>query len=73
MPDRTFEVYAAGGLGPNPKLGVKVAEGVAPEKILYYITAMARLFAEHGNYTNRAKARTRYLQTAFGGPDGLRE
>ena len=73
MPDRTFEVYAAGGLGPNPKLGVKVAEGVAPEKILYYITAMARLFAEHGNYTNRAKARTRYLQTAFGDPDGLRE
>ena len=39
-PDGTFDVYSAGGLGNNPQLGVKVAEGVAPEKILYYIKAM---------------------------------
>ena len=36
-PDGTFDVYSAGGLGNNPQFGVKVAEGVAPEKILYYI------------------------------------
>ena len=39
-PDGTFDVYSAGGLGNNPQFGVKVAEGVAPEKILYYIKAM---------------------------------
>ena len=39
-PDGYFDVYSAGGLGNNPQFGVKVAEGVAPEKILYYIKAM---------------------------------
>ena len=39
-PDGKFDVYSAGGLGNNPRFGVKVAEAVAPEKILYYIKAM---------------------------------
>ena len=29
-PDGTFDVYSAGGLGNNPRFGVKVAEGVEP-------------------------------------------
>ena len=61
-PDGKFDVYAAGGLGNNPRMGLKVAESVDPEKILYYVQAMVDTFIAHGNYENRAKARTRYMQ-----------
>ena len=69
-PDGTFDVYSAGGLGNNPKFGVKVAEGVDPSKVLYYIKAMWLTFRAHGNYENRGKARTRYMQDICGGPEG---
>ena len=64
--DGTFDVYSAGGLGNNPKFGVKVAEAVAPEKILYYISAMHETFLAYGNYENRGRARTRYMQDTLG-------
>lgn len=31
-PDGRFDVYSAGGLGPAPCIGIKMAEAVAPEK-----------------------------------------
>ncbi len=65
-PEGTFDVYAAGGLGINPKLGVCVAKGIDPGKILYYIKAMVNTFTTYGNYENRARARTRYLQDTLG-------
>ncbi len=65
-PDHTFDVYAAGGLGIKPSLGVCVAQGAAPEKILYYIKAMVDTFVAHGNYENRSKARTRFMVEALG-------
>ena len=46
-----------------------MAEGVAPDQILYYIKAMWLTFRAYGNYENRAKARTRYMQEALGGPE----
>ena len=64
--DKTFDVYAAGGLGSNPKLGICVADGIAPKKILYYIKAMVNTFTAYGNYENRARARTRYMQYTLG-------
>lgn len=64
--DGTFDVYSAGGLGNNPKMGVLVAEGVEGSKILYYVKAMVKLFVAYGNYENRAKARTRYMQDVLG-------
>lgn len=70
--DETFDVYCAGGLGPNPKLGVKVAEAIEPENIVACIDAMIAIFTKFGNYENRAKARTRYLQDVLG-VDGLKE
>ena len=70
--DGKFDVYSAGGLGNNPRFGVKVAEAVDPNKILYYIKAMWLTFRAHGNYENRGKARTRYMQDACGGPEGYR-
>lgn len=69
-PDGLFDVYSAGGLGNNPRFGVKVAEAVPPQKILYYIKAMWLTFRTYGNYENRGKARTRYMQDVCGGPEG---
>lgn len=69
----TFDVYIAGGLGSNPRLGIKVAEQIPVSDILYYIEAMIRLFRKYGNYANRAKARTRYLQETFENEEALRQ
>ena len=69
--DGLFDVYCAGGLGPNPRLGVKVAEGAKPEDAPAYIDAMIAVFTQFGNFENRAKARTRYLQETLG-EEGLK-
>lgn len=65
-PDGKFDVYSAGGLGANPRFGLKVGERVEPDDILYYIRAMWQTFRAYGNYENRAKARTRYMQQTLG-------
>lgn len=59
-------MYSAGGLGNNYKMGVKVAENVKPEEVLYYVEAMVRTFTTYGNYESRAKSRTRYMQETLG-------
>ncbi|WP_455715821.1 nitrite/sulfite reductase [Anaerosporobacter sp.] len=64
--NQTFDVYAAGGLGIKPKMGVCVAKDVEPSKILYYIKTMIDVFTEYGNYTSRAASRTRFLQDTLG-------
>ena len=61
-----FSVYICGGLGQNPKMGVKITDEAKPEEVLYYAKAMILTFIENGNYTNRAKARTRYMQETLG-------
>lgn len=65
-PDKTFDVYCCGGLGPNPLMGVQVGEAVSPEKVLYYIKAMAEFFMANGNYKVRSKSRSRYIQGELG-------
>lgn len=64
--DGMFDVYCAGGMGLNPKMGVKAAEKTEPKNVLYYIKAMISLFCECGNYENRSRARTRYMQDTLG-------
>lgn len=71
--DGRFDVYSAGGLGNNPRFGVQVAEGIEPEMILYHIKAMWLTFRAYGNYQNRGKARTRYMQEAAGGAEKYKE
>lgn len=70
--DGTFSLRIAGGLGNNYRMGVLVEESLPAEKICYYLRAMIDTFCEYGNYTNRAKARTRYMQETLGA-DGLKE
>ena len=73
QPDGTFALRIAGGLGAaRPSMGVLVEEHVQPKEVLYYVRAMVDTFCAHGDYNNRAKARTRYMQDALG-PDGLKE
>lgn len=64
--DQTFDVYIAGGLGNQPKMGVKVGTHVAKEDVLYHVETMVQLFQKYGNYENRAKARTRFMQDTLG-------
>lgn len=71
--DGSFDVYSAGGLGNNPRFGVKVAEAVPPTKVLYYIKAMWLTFCAYGNYESRAKARTRYMQDSLGGAENYKK
>ena len=70
-PDGTFTLRIAGGLGGGYKMGVLVDEHVQVTEILYYIRAMIETFCQHGNYENRAKARTRFMQETLG-VDGLK-
>jgi len=70
--DGTFALRIAGGLGNNHRMGVLVDEAVEPREVLYYVKAMVDTFCAHGNYKDRAKARTRYMQETLG-PDGLKE
>ena len=73
QPDGTFALRIAGGLGAvRPSMGLLVEEHVRPQEVLYYVRAMIDVFSAHGNYDNRAKARTRFLQDTLG-CDGLRE
>ena len=72
QPDGTFDVYSAGGLGNHPRMGVKVAEGVQPDQILYYSKAMWLTFRAYGDYKNRGRARTRYMQENLGGPEAYK-
>ena len=64
--DGKFDVYCAGGLGPAPKLGVKVVKGLEPENILACVDAMIQVFTEFGNYENRAWSRSRFMQDQLG-------
>ena len=64
--DGMFDVYCAGGMGLFPRMGIKVAEKVDGSKVIYYIKAMISLFCKYGNYENRARARTRYMQDTLG-------
>ena len=73
QPDGAFALRIAGGLGAaRPSMGVLVDEHVNPREVLYYVRAMVDTFCAHGNYENRARARTRYMQDTLG-PDGLKE
>ncbi len=65
-PNGKFDIYCAGGMGLFPRMGVKIAESVDGSKVLYYIRAMIDFFCEYGNYENRSKARTRYIQETLG-------
>lgn len=61
-----FEVYGAGGLGNKPTTGILLEGFVEADEIFAHILAMKYLFEEHGDRTNRAKARIRFIRERIG-------
>ena len=61
-----FKVYLGGGLGRNPKLAVILDELIDPRDVLYYIDGMISMFMAEGDYTNKNKARIRYILDRMG-------
>ncbi len=61
-----FSVYAAGGLGPNPRVAVKIEDFIEAEEIFEVAEAVKRLFDKHGDRVNKHKARLRYVLARLG-------
>ncbi len=61
-----FSVYAAGGLGSNPGVAVKMEDFIKGEDIFVVAEAIKRVFDKHGDRTNKHKARLRYVLARLG-------
>ncbi len=61
-----FKVYAGGGLGSMPDTAMILNEFINETEILDYIKAMKSLFEDHGDRTNRARARIRHIKQRLG-------
>jgi sulfite reductase (ferredoxin) len=61
-----FRVIAAGSLGPRPATGVECADWVDAQDVLPLVLGAVRVFALHGDRTNRAKARLRHVRERIG-------
>ena len=61
-----LSVYAAGGLGSNPGVGIKIEDFIKGEDIFVVAEAIKRLFDKHGDRANKHKARLRYVLARLG-------
>jgi len=61
-----FAVYAAGGLGSNPAVSVKIEDFIKADEVFEAAEAIKRLFDKHGDRTNKHKARLRYVLARLG-------
>lgn len=61
-----FSVYAAGGLGSNPAVAVKIEDFIEAEEIFEVAEAIKRLFDKYGDRANKHKARLRYVLARVG-------
>ncbi|MHC4195332.1 MAG: Mov34/MPN/PAD-1 family protein, partial [Planctomycetota bacterium] len=61
-----FAVYAAGGLGSNPSVAVKIEDFLKADEVFEVAEAIKRLFDKHGDRTNKHKARLRYVLARLG-------
>ncbi len=61
-----FEVHAGGGMGRESFIGVKIFDFLPQEELLRCIRAVLDIFHEHGDRSNRAKARLRFYVQKVG-------
>lgn len=61
-----FRVFVGGGLGKNPAVGLELDELIEPKDVLYYVEGLTKLFMDEGDYTNKHKARVRYMVYRLG-------
>lgn len=63
---RGFKVYFGGGMGRGSRLGYVLTEFLPEEDLYRAVKAMIDIFYEHGDRSNRAKARLRFLVESMG-------
>jgi len=63
---RGFKVYGAGGMGGSSELGIVLEEFVEEDKIFHIAEAIKRFFDEHGDRSNKHKARLRFVRKRLG-------
>lgn len=61
-----FRVYAGGGLGRNPRVGVLCEELLEPKDVLFAVEAITKLYTDEGDYENHSKARVRHIVERVG-------
>ncbi|MDD5458147.1 MAG: nitrite/sulfite reductase [Phycisphaerae bacterium] len=61
-----FSVYAGGGLGANPAMGIKIEDFVHSDEILEVVESLKQIFDREGDRTNRREARLRYVVSRVG-------
>jgi sulfite reductase beta subunit-like hemoprotein len=61
-----FRVCAAGSLGAHPGTGFGLFEWIPASDVLPLSVGLVRVFAEHGDRTNRRRARLRHVRERLG-------
>ena len=61
-----FKVYGGGGMGRESSLGVLLFEFLPEDQFIRCAVAMTDLFYDHGDRTNRSKARIRFILQKIG-------
>ncbi|MHC4483225.1 MAG: sulfurtransferase TusA family protein [Planctomycetota bacterium] len=61
-----FAVYAGGGLGSKPAVAVKIEDFVTDNEFLEVAEAIRRVFDQHGDRSNKNRARLRYVVRRIG-------
>ncbi|GAB6138656.1 sulfurtransferase TusA family protein [Halanaerobaculum tunisiense] len=61
-----FKVYAAGGMGNAPEVGLVLEEFITTDKIFHVAEAIKRFFADYGDRSNKHRARLRFVRKRLG-------
>ena len=61
-----FRLYSGGGLGKNPRSGIRFKNLHPAEDILYILEGMVAFYEAEGNYEDHHKARVRYIADRMG-------
>jgi sulfite reductase (NADPH) hemoprotein beta-component len=61
-----FEVFAGGGLGRTPMIGIRLREWLPEHELLAYMEAILRVYNAYGRRDNLYKARLKILVQAVG-------
>lgn len=61
-----FRIYSGGGLGQNPRVGIRFKKLHPVNEVLYVLEAMVEMFKAEGDYENHSRARIRYIADRMG-------
>ena len=68
-----FEVMVGGGMGRTPYLGTTIREHLPAASLLSYLSAILRVYNQHGRRDNIYKARIKVLVAALGAEEFARQ